>query len=183
MATSLMRRRETREPTSTLGRWEPLRTLRDWDPFNMMRELLRWDPFNDVESLGGPELAFIPRVNIQEKADAYEIAVELPGVQPDDIEIAISGNRLTISGERMEERTEGERYHAYERVYGRFSRTFMLPDGVDTDKVRAELRDGVLYVSIPKQAGAQAKRIPVEAGKGTQEQQQDKQVKVEKAAA
>jgi HSP20 family protein len=183
MATSLMRRRETREPTGTLNRWEPLRTLRDWDPFSMMRELLRWDPLNDLEAVAGPELAFIPRINIQEKADAYEVTVELPGVKPDNIEIAISGNRLTISGERLEERTEGDRYHAFERVYGRFSRTFLLPDGVDTDKIKAEMRDGVLYVMVPKQPGVQAKRIPVEASKGTQEQQADKQVKVEKAAA
>jgi HSP20 family protein len=186
MATSLMRRRETREPTSTLSRWEPLRSLRDWDPLSMMREMLRFDPFSDWEPLAGPELSFIPRTNLRETGDAYVISMDLPGVKEDNIEISFSGNRLTISGEIQDERRdENDRYHAFERIYGRFSRSFMLPDGVDPDKIKAELREGVLQVTIPKQPGVQAKRIPVEVSKGTGEQQQqpEKQVKVEKAAA
>jgi HSP20 family protein len=194
MAMSLMRRRETREPTGTLSRLEPLRSLRDWDPFGIMRELLRFDPFSDLEPLANPELSFIPRVNLRETADSYVVSMELPGIREENVEISISGNRLTISGELQDERRdEGDRYHAFERVYGRFSRSFTLPEGVDPDKVKAELREGVLEVTIPKQPGVQAKRIPVEASKRTGEQQQqqpeqtqqqpDKQVKVEKAAA
>lgn len=196
MATSLMRRREGREPMTT-GRGEPLRSLRDWDPFAMMRELLRWDPFSDLEPLASPEMAFVPRVNLRERPEGYEITMELAGIQPDDIEITYTGNQLTVSGERRgEERDESERYHAFERFYGRFSRSFMLPEGADFDKVRAELRDGVLRIAVPKHPGVQAKRIPVEVIQGAQEAQQipqqqgaetqqgeEKQVKVEKKAA
>jgi HSP20 family protein len=88
-----------------------------------------------------------------------------------------------ISGEIKEEtRDESDRFHAFERVCGRFSRSFTLPEGADPDKLRAELRDGVLHVNIPKQPGTQAKRIPVEAGQGKEEQAQEQQVKVQKAA-
>lgn len=190
MATSLMRRRETREPTSTLSRWEPSRSLRDWDPLSMMREMLRFDPFSDWEPLASPDLSFIPRVNLRETGDAYVITMDLPGIKDENIEISFSGNRLTVNGEIQDERRdENDRYHAFERMVGRFSRSFMLPDGVDPEKIKAELREGVLHVTVPKQPGVQAKKIPIEVGKGMGEQQQpekqqpEKQVKVEKAAA
>jgi HSP20 family protein len=156
----------------------------------MMREMLRWDPFAELESTLSPEFAFIPRTEIREKDDSYLIAVELPGVKPEDIEVSHAGNRLTISGKREEEeRQEGERYHTYERSYGRFTRSFILPEDTAPEDVRAQFNNGVLQVTIPKRPGVQAKRIPVEAGKQEQrqgqerEQPSEKQVKVEKAAA
>jgi HSP20 family protein len=191
MASNLTRRQESRQPSSTLSRWEPFRALRNLDPFGLMSEMMRFDPFAGLEQGMAPAMAFMPRTDVREKADAYEITVELPGVKQKDIEISCAGNTLTISGEiQDEERDEGDRFHAWERVYGRFTRSFTLPEGADIDKVKAELRDGVLHVMIPKKADVQPKRIPVEASKGREEQEQqagqqpqERQVKIEKKAA
>jgi HSP20 family protein len=139
MATSLMRRREPREPTSTMSRLEPMRSLRDWEPFGLLREMLRWDPFADLEPFAGPEVAFVPRVNLRETADSYEISMDVPGIRQEQIEISVTGNRLTVSGELQEEqRDEGDRYYAFERSYGRFSRSFTLPEGADLDKINRQ---------------------------------------------
>jgi len=203
MASHLTRRGEGRQQGGALGRWEPFRGLRDLDPFSLMREMLRFDPFASFEQGSAPEVAFMPRTDVREKVDAYEIVADLPGVKQEDLDVSFTGNTLTISGEvQDEEREDTERYHAWERTYGHFSRSFTLPESADVDKVKAELRDGVLCVKIPKKAGTQPKRIAVEAGKGGEQPQQaqaasqgkqaqegqarepqEKQVKVEKKAA
>jgi HSP20 family protein len=140
------------------------------DPFTLMRDLLRWDPFSDVESLlGGTQTqSFVPDVSIKETPNAIELTVDVPGIPEENIEITVAGNRLTISGRREEEdRQEGERYLSYERSYGTFYRSFVFPESVDLDNVKAELREGVLHVQIPKKEGRQSRRIRVggEAGR------------------
>ena len=181
MATNLMRRRETREPTTSMSRPEPFRSLRDWEPFSLLRDMLRWDPFGDMEPLAGPEMAFLPRINLRERADGYHISMDLPGIREEDVEISVTGNHLTVSGQVQEEqRDESDRYYAFERSCGRFSRSFTLPEGADLDNIKAELRDGVLHINVPKKAGVQAKRIPVEASKGGEAQGAERQVKVDK---
>ena len=132
----------------------------------MIGELLRWDPFGseyDAAAVwrqrGG---GFAPSVDLRESAQAYIFQVDLPGVKEDDIEISVTGNRLTISGQREEERREDdERFHAYECSYGSFSRSFTLPEGTDPDNVQAEMKGGVLRVTVPKRPEVQPRRIDI----------------------
>jgi HSP20 family protein len=137
---------------------------RTWDPFDLMRDLIRWDPFRELsQGVGRAHTArFLPNFEIKETRDSFAFKADLPGIKDSELDISLTGNRLTISGERQEEkRDEGETYHAYERSYGSFSRSFTLPDGIDADRVEAELKDGVLNVVIPKKPEVQPKRIPV----------------------
>jgi len=135
------------------------------EPLRMLRELMRWDPFAQWDPLSALESqipTFIPNIELKETNDGFVIKADLPGMNPDDIEVNLVGNRLTISGKREEEDKEDtDRYFAYERTYGSFSRTFRLPDGVDVDHLKAELDHGVLTLTVPKRPEVQGKRIPV----------------------
>lgn len=138
------------------GEGAPARTV---DPFEMIRELMGWEPLREmIPRLGGP--GFAPSFDVKEAKDAYVFRADLPGVKEEDLEVALTGERLTISGKREEERqTEDERYYSSERSYGSFSRSFTLPSGIDADHVSADLKNGVLSVIVPKKPEAQPKRI------------------------
>jgi HSP20 family protein len=137
------------------------------DPFRMMRELLRWDPFAELAPLAaGGRAAFVPTFEVKETKEGYAFRADLPGVRAEDLDIALTGNRLTVSGKREEEqRDEGERYYAYERSYGTFSRSFTLPEGVDAEHVQCDLKHGVLTLVLPKKPELQPKRIAIKTGK------------------
>ena len=134
-----------------------------WEPFRMMRDIMRWDPFREMAPIFSEEkLAFIPDVDVKETPNAFIFKADVPGMKEKDIEISLAGNRLTLSGKREEERREEkETYFAMERTYGEFNRTFTLPVGTDLEHVLAELKDGVLTVTVPKIPEAQPKKIPV----------------------
>jgi HSP20 family protein len=135
------------------------------DPFRMMDALLRWDPFRGEWGGLGQSVEFVPRFDVKETKDAYVISADLPGVNDEDLNVALNANRLTISGTREEEhREEGESYYAMERSHGNFARSFTMPDSIDGDSVTADLKQGVLTVRIPKKPEAQPKRIAI--GKG-----------------
>jgi HSP20 family protein len=128
----------------------------------MMRDLLRLDPFRDIGGLTSFEggNAFIPSVEVKETRDSYVFRADLPGMKEDEVDIALTGNRLTISGERKsEKKEEDERFYAYERSYGSFSRSFTLPEGADADHAQAELKNGVLSIVLPKRPEVKARRI------------------------
>jgi len=132
------------------------------DPFRMLREMMQADPFSGMAPLAGGERSFAPRVEVKETKDGFLFHADLPGVRGEDVDISVTGNRLTISGKREEERRqEDERYFAYERSYGDFSRSFVLPEGVNLEGVQADMKDGVLSVIVPKRAEVQPKKIPV----------------------
>jgi HSP20 family protein len=162
--------REGRE-VQTRGRG-PFEALRagSLDPFRVMGELLRWDPFSDLERWGGLQPgAFVPAVDVRETSDAFVFRADLPGVKEDDVDISLTGNRLVLSGRREEEtREEDDRSHSYEISYGSFTRAFTLPEGTDPDKVRAEMKDGVLHITVPKRPEIQPRRIALggKAGEG-----------------
>jgi HSP20 family protein len=132
------------------------------DAFQIMDELMRWDPFTDFglrSSLFHGE-SFAPAFDVRETKHGYELSADLPGMTEDALELSLSGNRLTISGQRHEERREeGDRLHMYERRYGAFSRSFTLPEGVDKDKIEAQLANGVLQVTVPKKPEHKPRRI------------------------
>jgi HSP20 family protein len=140
-----------------------------FDPLRLMGELLRWDPFSDYEGVPGATRAggFMPAVDVRESPDAYHFRVDLPGVKDPDVDISLTGNRLTISGQRQEEkRDERDRYHSYELAYGSFSRSFTLPDGTDPDNVRAQMQDGVLEITVPKRPEIKPRRVAIGQSQG-----------------
>src|SRR5260370_29515704 len=142
---------------------------RGWDPFEMMQELIGAEPFRELARGGfGDAGSFVPTFDVKETKDSYTFKADLPGVKESDVEVSLSGNILTISGQREEEKkNEGDRYFAYERSYGTFSRSFTLPEGAETEHVRAELKDGVLTMVVPKKPEVQPRRIDVQiSGKG-----------------
>ena len=92
---------------------------------------------------------------------------DLPGVKESDLEISLTGNRLTISGRREQERHEqGDTFYASERSYGSFTRAFTLPEGVDGDNVNADLKSGVLTLSVPKKPEVQPRKVSINASGG-----------------
>ncbi len=140
-----------------------------WDPFRVVRDVFRWDPFREIEAALGGEYrglgSFAPTFDVKETKESYVFRADLPGVKDEDLDISLTGSRLTISGHREQEtREQGETYYATERSYGAFSRAFTLPDGTDVENVSAELKNGVLAVNVPKKPEVQAKRIAI--GKG-----------------
>lgn len=137
------------------------------DPFQMLRELMRWDPFREMAPFGQTfERGWQPSFDVRETKESFIFNADLPGVKKDDIKVELTGNRLSISGNRNEEKeNKDDTYYTYERSYGSFSRTFTLPDGVDVEHIKTELADGVLSLAIPKKAEAQARQIPITAGK------------------
>jgi HSP20 family protein len=136
-----------------------------WDPFRVMRDVLRWDPFRELEAAGAGAAdyaLFAPSFDVKENKEGYVFRADLPGVKEDDLEIALTGNRLTISGKREQEKHEqGDTYYASERSYGSFSRAFTLPDGTDGENVKAELKNGVLQVVVPKKPEVQPRKITI----------------------
>jgi HSP20 family protein len=139
---------------------------READPFRWMREMLRWDPFQTqtMPQWFGPawEPTFAPAFEVKETKDSFQYIADLPGIKNSDIDVKITGDRLVVSGKREAEKEEKEdTYYTYERSFGSFQRAFMLPDGLDTDHVHAEMKDGVLTVALPKKASVQTKTIAV----------------------
>ena len=109
---NLIRRNQGQEAAPTTGA--------AWDPFRVMRDMLRWDPFRELEAaLGGDYGAFAPSFDVKETKEGYVFRADLPGVKDEDLEISLTGNRLAISGHReQEKREQSETYYATERSYG-----------------------------------------------------------------
>jgi HSP20 family protein len=139
---------------------------RDYDPYRMMRDMLRWDPFQEMAPLfnNEPTYSFSPAFEVKETKEAYLFKADVPGVKEQDIEVTMTGNRLTISGNRNEEKEEKtETYYSCERKYGTFSRSYTLPEGSDFEHIHADLKAGVLTVAVPKLPEVQPKKISVKA--------------------
>ncbi len=144
--------------------------------------LIRWDPFRELEEISerlnrffdrpdsrrrnGKEFLTVvdwsPAVDITETDGEFHLKAELPGVKKEDVRVTLEKGVLTLQGERKEEREEkGRKVHRIERSYGHFVRTFAIPDMVDETKVKAEFKDGVLHLRLPKSERALPKAIEV----------------------
>lgn len=157
-----------RERSSQLRR-EPLQQMLR-NPFRVMREMMT-DPFRFMQISAFPELSaeagWNPSFEVRETDDAFVFKADMPGVSADDVDITLEANELRISGKREQERELDEgRYHTYEREYGNFTRTFLLPDTADVDQVRSDLKDGVLTLVVPKKSGAAQQRRKIQIGSG-----------------
>lgn len=150
-----------------------MNTLIRWNPFREMDEiqrrmssllegnlLRRGNLTNGEENITVPEWA--PLVDVIEDEKEYLIKVELPEVHKDDVKVTVENGTLTISGERKAEKEQkGRRFHRVERYYGRFERTFGIPDDAEAGAVNAEFKDGVLRVRLAKSEKARPKQIEV----------------------
>jgi len=145
-------------------RWEPFRDLmttqRDFD--RLFREA-----FSPV--FGKVELStrtWAPPVDIYETDENLVLKAELPGINPDSVEIRVEDNTLYLKGERkFEKEVKEQNYHRVERSYGTFTRTFSLPGSIDADRVAASYKDGVLTLTMPKKEEAKPKTIKINVNK------------------
>ena len=133
--------------------WPPLAKLRD-----QIDQMFEDPELGSTEFLGG----WSPAVDVLEDKDKLTVKAELPGFRREDIDVSLHDHNLVLSGERKQENEhkEGEFYRA-ERFYGKFRRSILLPYGVDTQKVQATYRDGVLTVTLPKSEKTAGQRIDV----------------------
>ena len=145
----------------TLTRWDPFDDLiRIQERMNRMFEDSLTRPRGDGELLSGH---WVPAVDIYETPERVILVADLPGVEEDDIQVRIENNTLVLSGERrMKKDVNQENYHRVERGHGTFHRSFTLPTTIDHDAIRAEHRDGVLEVSLPKSEGSKPRKIQIQ---------------------
>lgn len=128
--------------------------------FPPMRRMFDFEPFGRSETVF--DFA-VPAVDMTEDDKAYKIMAELPGLDEKSIEVSLSGDRLTLKGEKRQEKEEkNKNYYLSERSYGAFQRSFDLPDGIDQDKIAATFAKGVLTLTLPKTAEAQKQQKKIE---------------------
>ena len=138
-----------------LTRYDPLRDLA-----RFQEEMSRL--FDERLSFPAESLGWNPPCDIYEDGEEVAIRAALAGVEPKDVDIRFENGVLTLKGQRkMEKEEKKENYHRVEMSYGAFTRTFSLPATVDADKIRAESKNGVLVVHLPKKAEAKPKAIQV----------------------
>ncbi len=144
-----------------LVRFEPFRELLSLQDrmSRLVDDSYRRQNDGDDWALGG---SWAPAVDIYEHEGTIVLKAELPGVDPKDVDVRVENNLLTLRGERkFDHEVKRESYHRVERSYGAFSRSFTLPNVVDTQNIKAEYRDGVLRMSLPKREEAKPKQIQI----------------------
>jgi HSP20 family protein len=140
--------------------------------------IIRWDPFREMTQVqnqvnrlvdqmwGGRQESWLPAVDVFDNKDGVVVKAELAGMDPDDIQIEVEDNVLTLKGERkLEEKVDDERYYRVERRYGSFQRSLALPQGVKPEDISAGYEDGILTVTVPKAEEEKPRRIEVKAKK------------------
>ena len=147
-----------------------------------MTTLTRWDPFRDMltlhntidqlfnhsfRSLGGwqaPPQAIALPLEVVETPDAFMVTAAVPGIEPGALDITLSNNLLTISGEfKQVQHADNVRYHLSEQPYGHFSRTLTLPTAFAAEQISADYHNGLVIITLPKAEAAKPKRIPVQS--------------------
>lgn len=122
------------------------------------------EALSSPEASSSPSVAWVPRVDIHEEKDRFVVLADVPGVEPKDIDITAENGVLTVRGERRAEKRETENgYERVERVSGAFLRRFTLPEGANTESIKAKQTNGVLEVTIPKTPAVQPRRISIDS--------------------
>lgn len=139
--------------------------LTRYEPFNVLTQLQReLDRFREGDENNGriATAEWAPAVDIKEEQDRFVIHADIPGVNPEDIDVSMEDGVLTIKGEKnTEAKTEKDNYKRVERIYGSFYRRFSLPDTADNEAISAKCRNGVLDIVIPKREAVKPKKISV----------------------
>ena len=148
-----------------------MRNVRAFDPWRdfgslqdrinrLFDDTLRGTTEGDEQLMRG---AWAPAVDIHESEEGFSVTADLPGVNKEDIKIDLKNNTLTISGEKkFEEKTPKENYIRIERSYGKFVRSFSMPNNIDSGKIKATFKDGTLELIIPKKEEAKPKQITID---------------------
>ena len=142
--------------------------LRRWDPFYDMSKTLEemdrmFNATNRPLGLRSVPRGTFPAINVYDQGDKTVLFAEIPGINPDDLELTVLEDTVTIKGNRPFEGNGKERVYRRERVSGEFARTITLPDAINPDKVKAEYKNGVLRVFLEKAEPAKAKKIKIQA--------------------
>jgi HSP20 family protein len=142
----------------TLVRYDP------WNIFDQLRKEMDRAVTREGDESGSVVTSdWSPAVDIKEDENGFTIVADIPGVDPKDIDVHMENGMLTIKGEReSEKKEEKEGYKRIERSYGSFYRRFSMPDSADADKIKAESKNGVLQITIPKQEKVQPRKISVD---------------------
>ena len=147
--------------------------------------IVRWEPFRDLVTtqrefdrlfkeaftplFGEGELStrtWAPPVDIYETENDIVLKAELPGVDPKDVEVRVEDSTLYLKGERkFEKEVKDENYHRVERSYGSFARSFSLPNSINAEKVKAEYKDGLLTLTLPKREEAKPRTVKIDVSK------------------
>ena len=149
--------------------WRPMRELETFrqrmdDLFGDLSERF-FGPGERERSVWGTE-GWTPAIESHIDKDMLVVKADLPGIDPKEVSISVTGNQLTIEGERKREEKKEEKDYVYREVaYGKFSRTMTLPEGVDADQVKANYKDGVLEITMPAPKQIASKKIQIEAQK------------------
>jgi HSP20 family protein len=144
-------------------RWSPYRNL-----LHVNREMENlFEDFFGTARRGNEEKAltatWAPDVDLSENKEGYTLRAEVPGVSKEEVKVTLTDDVLTVSGEKKyEKEVKEESFHRSERAYGVFSRSFKLPGSIQADKIKAEYRDGVLTLSIPKAESLKPKEITIQ---------------------
>ena len=143
--------------------WSPFRDIMEFrDEMDRLFDSF-FSPWPLRKGKAGKEIVWSPQVDVYEDENDVIVEAELPGLKGDEVDINITGNVVTLRGEKKEEKEEkGKSYHILERSYGSFERAIDLPVDVEPSKAKATMKDGVLKVVLPKIAKAKPKKIPVE---------------------
>lgn len=143
-------------------------TLTHWRPFGGLATMhdkinrLFDDSFRDIEKGNDAMSTWYPTVDVFEKKDEYVFKLEVPGLSKDDINVEFHNNTLTVQGEKKEDKeVKEENYHRIESFKGKFSRSFTLPKNINSKKIDAKMKDGVLELRVAKAEEAKAKSIPI----------------------
>jgi HSP20 family protein len=141
-------------------RYEP------WTVVNRLHQSLDQffnETLSSPEASSSPSVAWVPRVDVHEEKDRFVVLADVPGVDPKDIDITAENGVLTVRGERRAQKRETDNgYERVERVSGNFLRRFTLPEGANTESIKARQTNGVLEVTIPKTPAVQPRRISID---------------------
>lgn len=137
----------------------PAREPLGFEPYRVLRDLLRWDPF---APFANQDMHLQPSFDLAENDASYVLKMDVPGVREADLNVSLHGSRLIVSGKREGAKEEkGGAFHRTERWSGAFSRTITLPEDAKADAIEANLVDGVLTITLPKAGETTTKRIAI----------------------
>jgi HSP20 family protein len=141
-----------------LAKWDPFREMED--VFGRYAKALRWPHKGSQDLMESGDWA--PSVDILETEKEFVIKAEIPGVSKDDVKISVDNGKLTIRGEKKQEKEEkNKKFHRVEQFYGSFARSFTLPENVDETKIEAAFKNGMLKLQIPKTTVSKPKAIDI----------------------
>jgi HSP20 family protein len=154
-----------------LVRWDPLRMLRRFEPFDELRSMHNemdrlFERFFGLEIPKGETSVWLPSIESFVKDGKLVVRAEIPGVDPKDLDVSVTEHELIIKGERKHEKETKEENYAYREIaYGSFERHLPLPEGIKADELKAKFTNGILEITVPAPVISKARKIEIEMSK------------------